>query len=118
MANSFNSDMSSSESCWPPRCRRSNFLSSEEVSSIPFPLLEGAAATSFSVTTSEISLSIYDSVVTRLSASAAAVSSASTGIVALSAEAGGGVCSIACITFIIRHFFCHLAFPGSRSDFL
>jgi hypothetical protein len=58
-------------------------------------------------------MSISDIVVARLSASAAAVSSAWTSIIVLSAEAGGGVCSIAYITFIIHRFFCPLAFPST-----
>jgi hypothetical protein len=81
MVNSFNSDMSASERCWPPRCRRLKFILSEEVSSILFPLSEGTVATSFSATTSDISLSIYDRVVVRFSASVAVVTSTSTGIV-------------------------------------
>jgi nitrate reductase gamma subunit len=67
---------------------------------------------SFSATTSDMSLSISDIVVVSSSASAPAVSSASTNIVAFVAEAGGDVCSIACITFIIRRFFCRPAFSS------
>jgi hypothetical protein len=50
-------------------------------------------------------------VVARLSASAPAVSLASACIIVYSAKAGGGVCSMACITFIIHSFFCPPTFP-------
>jgi hypothetical protein len=53
-----------------------------------------------------MSLSISDIVVASSSASAPVASSVSTGIAAFAAEAEGDVCSIACITFTIRHFFC------------
>jgi hypothetical protein len=115
MANSFNSDMSSLKSCWSPRCQRSKFVLSEEVSSILYPLSESTAATSFSATTSDISLSISDRVVARFSALAAVVTSASTGIVALSVEAKGGVYSIASIMFIIRRFFCPPFSPSAAA---
>jgi hypothetical protein len=84
--------MSSSESCWPPKCHRSKFTPSEEVSSILFPLSETTEATSFSAATSDISLSISDIVVVRFSSSAAVVASTSVDLPALSAEAGGRVC--------------------------
>jgi hypothetical protein len=82
--------MSSSESYWPPKCCRSKFTPSEEVSSIFFPLSETTAATSFSATTSDISLSISDRVVVRFLSSAATVASASVDLAALSVEAGVG----------------------------
>jgi hypothetical protein len=68
----------------------SKFTPSEEVSSIFFPLSETVAATSFSATTSDISLSILDRVVVRFLSSAATVASASVDLAALSAEAGAG----------------------------
>jgi hypothetical protein len=88
------------------------FLSSKEVSSVPFPLSVDISATFFTGITSDISLSIYDIVVARFSISgvaslalASVVSSASAGTIVFSAEAGGGVYLLACLTFIIHHFF-------------
>jgi hypothetical protein len=70
-----------------------------------------SAATSISyATTSDISLSISDIVVASSSALAPPTSSVSIGIAGFTAEAEGGVCSIACITFTIHHFFCPPAF--------
>ena len=111
--NSFRSNISSSESCWPPRCRRSKFLSSEQASSIPLALSVATSATPFSGITSDMSLSISNIMVARLSVSGIAsstsaptLSSASAGAIVFYVEAGDGVCSIACIMFIIHRFFC------------
>jgi hypothetical protein len=82
--------MSSLESCWLPKCRRSKFAPSEEVSTIFFPLCETTGATSFSATTSDISLSILDKVVVRFSSSDATTTLASVDLAALSAEAREG----------------------------
>jgi hypothetical protein len=93
--------MSSSESYWPPKCRRSKFTPSEEVSSIFFPLSEATVATSFSATTFDISLSILDRVVVRFLSLAAKVASTSVDLVALSAEVEGEVYSMASSIFIM-----------------
>jgi hypothetical protein len=52
-------------------------------------------------------------VVASSSASTPAVSSVSTCIAAFAAEVEGGVCSIACITFIICRFFCPPTFSST-----
>jgi hypothetical protein len=108
--------MSSSESYWPPKCRRSKFTPFEEVSSILFPLSETTAATSFSTTTFDISLSISDRVVVRFSSLAAAVVSALVDLAAFSAKAEGGVCSMASSIFIIHRFFWPPSLPSTAKE--
>jgi hypothetical protein len=108
--------MSSSESCWPPKCRKSKFTPSEEASSIFFPLSQTVVATSFSATTSDISLSILDKVVVIFSSSAAAVASASVDLVALSVEAWGGVCSMSSTIFIMCCFFWPPSLPLAAEE--
>jgi hypothetical protein len=73
-------------------------------------------ATSFSATTSDISLSISDRVVVRFSSSAATVASTLVDLAALSAEAGGWVCSMAYRIFIMRHFFWPPSLPSAAEE--
>jgi hypothetical protein len=73
MANSFNSEISSSENSWTPRCHRSYSMSSEEAFSHSFIFKAEAlsvvtSAMSFLGVTSAIILSISDIMVRRFSA--------------------------------------------------
>jgi hypothetical protein len=101
---------------WPPKCRRSKFTPSEEVSSIFFPLSKTTVTTSFSATTSDISLSISDRVVVKFSSSAVMEASASVGFAAFSTEAEHGVCSIACSILIMRCFFWLPSLPSAAEE--
>jgi hypothetical protein len=107
--------MSSSESYWPPKYHRLKFIPSKEVSSIFICLSETTVTTSFSATTSDMSLSISDRVVVRFLSSFATAASGSVDLVALPAKANVGVYSMASSIFIIRRFFWP-PFPPSAAE--